>query len=213
MKTLTMLGSALVLFGFTNANADVAFYNATPAKYTIAATLPNGKVDTRDIDGHTPGLDSKSFVLAAGVKTVKVAITDDTGETVWKGSANQDDTYLIIPDGKGVKAVYSGTYGSPSDPPQVGLFLNLTGEPLTLDLEGNNGVGAVRGIAPAATFDAKKPVRLDPKESTYDVQGKSKGGEKVEIDGKVGPGRYCVLWKNTQGQVKITPLGSVPKKK
>ncbi|WP_434391517.1 hypothetical protein [Melittangium boletus] len=214
MKTLKMLGSALVLFGFSNANADVVFYNAAPAKYTVAVTLPNGKIDTRDISEHTPGLDSKSFVLAAGVKTVKVAITDDLGETVWKGSANQDDSFLIVPDGKGVKAVYAGTYGSyGSDAPQAALFLNLTGEPLTLDLEGHNGVGAVRGVTPAATFDPKKPVRLNPKEVTYNVLGKSKGGETVEVDGTVAPGRYCVLWKNTQGRVKVTTLGSIPKKK
>ena len=61
--------------------------------------------------------------------------------------------------------------------------------------------------------DPKKPVRLNPKEVTYNVLGKSKDGEKVEIDGTVGPGRYCVLWKNTQGRVKVTTLGSIPKKK
>lgn len=211
MKTLKMLVGALALFGVSNANADLLFYNATPAKYTIAATLPNGKVDTRDIDVNSPGLDSESFVLAAGVKTVKVAITDETGETVWKGSGNQGDTFIIVPDKKGVKAIYSGVYGG--DVTQLGLFMNLTGEPLTIDLVGHNGRGAVRGIKPPTTFEPKKPVRLDPSEVTYDIEGKTQGGEAVKIQGTMSPGRYCLIWKDDRGNIKATTLGNIPKKK
>ena len=212
MKTLKAMGCALVLFGFSAADAGPMFYNAMPGKYTIAVTLPNGKVDKQNISDGSSGLSSSSFVLAAGVKSVKVEISDDAGETVWKGTGKDDDTFVVVPGGKGVQVVYAGVYGSP-DSPQAGLFMNVSGESLKLDLEGHNGLGAVRGIVPGTSFDPKKPVRLDPKEVTYDVLAQVKGGEKEKISGTVGPGRYCLIWKDYKGALHATALGKIPKKK
>ena len=203
----------LSLSGVSIANADPHFYNATMNKYTVAATFPNGKVDTRDIGGISAGISSGYFLLSPGVKSLKIQISDDTGTAVWKGTSNPDDSFVIIPDPKGIKVVYAGAYGGP-DGPAAAVFMNISGEPMTLDLEGNNGVGAHRGISTGPAWDLKKMVRLDPKESTFSVLGKSaKGAEPTKIEGTVNAGYYYLLWKTERGEFRVQQLGKIVVKK
>lgn len=215
MKTF---GLALVLAAATvsTATAEPIFYNSTSKKFNIELTLPSGKKETADVNGHTPGIDGQMFVLAAGVSSVKVALLDDMNETVWTGTSGRDDAFLIVEDAKGkIKAIPAGVYGGTPLKTAI-VILNTSGEELTLDLEGHNGVGAKRGIKPSVgAFDTKKPIRLEDNESTYDVLAKTPGGEAVKVDGTASPGTYLLIYKDAQGKLKAHRLGAfeAPKKK
>ncbi len=212
MKTFGIV-VALSLIGVSTAKADPHFYNATANNYKVEATFPNGKVESRDLSGGSSGMSEGYFLFSPSVKAVKVAVLDDTGKSVWTGTAKADDIYMLAPGEKAIQVVYAGVYGG-SDGPRTAVFMNITGAPITIDLEGHNGVGANRGIAVGTAFDLKKSVRLDAKESTYSVLAKGKGGEKIDIEGSITPGHYVVIWKNGNGDVRAVELGKIalPKK-
>ena len=215
MKTF---GMALVVMAtaVSTAAADPVLYNATAKKLNIEITLPSGKKDTGDVSGHTPGIDSESFVLAAGVNSVKVALLDDMNETVWTGTSGRDDSWLIIEDAKGKIAVLNAGVRGGTPLTTALILINTSGDDLTIDLEGHNGVGAKRGIKPSVgSFDTKKPIRLEDNESTYNVLAKNKAGEAVKVEGTITPGTYSVIYKDAQGKLKTSRVGTfeAPKKK
>ena len=212
MKTLSLV-LMLSLSGLSIASADPHFYNATMNKYTVVATFPNGKVEKNDIGGISAGISSSYFLLSPGVKSLKIEIFDDTGASAWKGTSNPDDSFVIIPNDKGVKVVYAGAY-SGADGPAAAVFMNISGEPLKIDLEGHNGVGAHRGISPGTSWDLKKMVRLDHKESTFSILAQGdKGAEPTKIEGVVHPGYYYLLWKTECGNIQADQLGKIVVKK
>lgn len=208
MKTL--LCTFAVLFGAaTTANADAYFVNATSTEYTVEATFPNKKVQTRKLSPLSSNLAREYFLLAPGIEKLAIEIKDDTGAVAWKGTTGKDDMMLIAPAAKGIQVVYAGIYGG-SEATRAELFMNVTGEELTLDLFGGNGVASSLGVKPPLVFDAKKLVKLDPREASYEVKGKKKDGTEVEIEGKVSGFRYCVIWKTDSGGYRAWELGHIP---
>jgi hypothetical protein len=201
---------AALLFVAPCAMADPMIYNGTPGVLTLSATMPNGAVKKADLAGLATGISSTSFLLSPGIKSITVAAADDTGKSVWTGKVNADDSILIVPSGAAAKGVYAGVQGSPATP-QATLFMNITGEALSLDLEGHNGVGAHRGIIPPATFEPKKLVKLDPKEVTFDVQVKVGKADPVLIENsKLHVGFFTLVWKN-DGKILLYELGKIAK--
>ena len=188
-------------------HADPHFYNATPGAYKVVATLPNGAKDDRQLSSGASALTQESFTLAAGVKEIKVDILDDAGASVWKGTVKSNAIHVIVPAKSGVKVVYAGYYGSTSTPNAI-VAMNATGEPLTIDLEGRNGLSASRGNTQGTSFDTKKLIKLDARESTYGIKGKSKGAD-IAIDGTVAAGRYLLLWKNATGTYHGDTIGTI----
>jgi len=201
-----------ICLGASVASADPYFYNATSGTYTVELTQPNGKVDSTKLAGNSPGLSSGYFIMPPNIKSAKIGIKDDTGGSVWSGSVNRDDAMVIVPDGKGVKPIYAGEHGSSNGPHGL-IFMNISGESMTLDLVGHNGVGAVRGIKPAASFDPKQMIKIEPNEQTYDVVAKGKDGADLGITDKLHPDHYCLIWKDGSTKLHATDLGWIPKPK
>ncbi len=194
------LAGLLVLVGSaTTSLAEVRIYNATQSKLTVDVTFPNGKVESRKLDPAVDSIDEELWVTGFGVKAVKVAVSDEAGAAVWSGSLGSNDTGTVISSGKGATLIPSGAYSGDSSRPSV-VFMNITGDSLTLDLEGRNGLGAHRDITPPTSFDLKKPLMLDPRESTFGVMVKVKGSATpIKIDGQsVGGGRYYLVWKRSR---------------
>jgi hypothetical protein len=194
------------------AAADPIFYNATPGTFTVELTQPNGKVDKTKLDGNRPGFSSGYFLLPPNTKTAKVAIKDDTDASIWSGSTGVNDVMVIIPDGKGVKPIYAGAHGSDNGPHGM-MFMNISGETMTLDLFGHNGVGSVKGVKPATSFEPKNLIKVEPNEQTYDVTAKGKDGADLGITEKISPDHYSLIWKDGNAKLHITNLGWIPKKK
>ncbi len=187
------------------ANADATFYNATSETLTVEATSPNGKVEKQKLGDGTVVNSSSHFV---SVQKLGIRIFDDVGTELWKGTVGTNDVYVTIPDGKGTKTVFAGLYSGGFDTPKAGLFINLTGEPITIDLEGMNGIGAHRGITPAG-FDPKQLVRLDPKESYFTVTVKG-GKQEVTLKGNsITPGHYHAITKHPSKTYRILSLGYI----
>lgn len=195
----------------TNASADIKIYNGTQSKLKVDVTLPNGEVKSVSIDEAVDSLDSDGFTFAAGVNTVKVSIADDGGAAVWSGSLGSNDIGIVIPAGKGAKFVPAGTYSGDFSVPKSAAFINITGDAITLDLVGRNGLGAHRGLAMSTTgFDPKQVVKLDPRESTFGLRLNIKG-KAADIEGVVDPQRYYVLWKRSRdGEYRMSSLGYLP---
>ncbi len=208
MKQLPLIIFLLAMQAST-ARADARMLSAMPGAYTVEATYPNGKVDKRKLSGGSSALDSELFAFRPTVKTIKIAFVDDAGAVVWKGTAGPDDTYVLVPDGPHAKAVFAGGYGSPTDPPHKVVLMNVSGEKITLDLVGKNGVGANRGVVPGPVFDLKKAVKLDPKETSYTVEAKAANGDKIELESSISPGHYVLVWKNGNGAVRAVELGYI----
>ena len=196
----------------TNASANITIYNATQSKMKVDATLPNGEVKSVTLDEAVDSLDSDSFMFAAGVNTVKVSIAEEGGAAVWSGTLSSNDTGIVIPAGKGAKFVPSGTDSGEFSVPKSASFINLTGDAITLDLVGHNGLGAHRGIVMSTTgFVPKLVVKLDPRESTFGLRVTVKGKAATDIEGTVDPQRYWVLWKRSRdGEYRINNLGYLP---
>lgn len=196
----------------TNAAADVVVYNATQSKMKVDVTLPNGEVKSGTIDEAVDSLDSDAWTFGAGVNSVKVAIEDDSGTKVWSGTLGSNDTGVIISAGKGAKFVPSGTYSGTSGIPKAVALLNVTGDSITLDLVGRNGLGAHRGLVMSTTgYDPKQVQKLDPRESTFGIRLTVKGKEPADIEGIVSPERYYLLWKRSRDQqYRMTSLGYLP---
>lgn len=190
---------------------DVFFYNATSRGYKILMTLPNGTTDTHPISDSSDSMATDYFNLAPGIQEVKIQLTDDQGSLVCSGSARRDAAYTFFSEGSGVKMVQTGFYGGKDV--QAALFMNATGEPLILDLMGNNGLGSVRGIvAPANAFDPKAPVRLDPREASYAFKVTTTGGAAVSFyndNANVTPGKYYLLRKDARGLYRLETLGYI----
>lgn len=198
-----------VLAASTTAFAEAKFYNATSGTLTVEAKFPNGMVEKQRLNDGSNGASSIYFLTPPGVDKLDVRIYDDIGTELWKGSAGKNDTFVTIPDGKGTKTVYSGLYSGGFDTPKAALVMNLTGDALTIDLEGMNGVGSHRGIKPAG-FDPKQLVRLDPKESYFTVM--AKGGPKGEVEiksAKLQPGHYYLITKHPSDTYRLLMLGYI----
>ncbi len=196
----------------TTAAADIRVYNATQAKLKVEVTLPNGEVKSETLDEAVDSLDDGGFTFAAGVKTVKVSISNDSGTSIWSGSLGSNDVGVVIPAGKGAKFVPAGTYSGDFSVPRSAAFLNVTGDAMTLDLVGRNGLGAHRGLAMGTTgFDPKQTVKLDPRESTFGIRLTLKGKPATDIEGTVDPQRYYLLWKRSRdGEYRMSSLGYLP---
>lgn len=193
-----------------SAGADAYFVSAgVPGAYTVEATFPNQKVEKRTLDATTSSSDREYFLLPPGADKLGIVIRDDAGDVAWKGTVGKDDLTLIVPSKAGIKVQFAGIYAG-SGSPRGELFMNLTGESLTIDLAGGNGIAATRGISVPSEFDAKKLVKLDPREATYEVIGKIKGKDDIEFSGKVSAFHYCLLWKTDQGVYRAEELGTIP---
>ncbi len=198
--------SICVLAATATANADATFYNATSDTLTVEATFPNGKVEKQKLSDGSETTSSTHFIAPPSVQKLGIRVFDDVGTELWKGSVGSNDVYVTVPDGKGTKTLYAGLYSAGFDTPKAALFMNLTGEPITIDLEGMNGVGAHRGIKPAG-FDPKLFVRLDPKESYFTVTVKG-GKQEVTLKGNsITPGHYHLLTKHSATTYRILSLG------
>lgn len=196
----------------SNASADIKIYNATQSKLKVDVTLPNGEVKSVTLDEAVDSLDSGGFTFAAGVNTVKVSIADDAGTAMWSGSLGSNDVGVVIPAGKGSKFVPAGTYSGDFSVPKSASFLNVTGDAITLDLVGRNGLGAHRGLAMGTTgFDPKQVIKLDPREATFGIRLTLQGKPAAEIEGVVDPQRYYLLWKRSRdGEYRMSSLGYLP---
>lgn len=212
-KAMKQLALAAVTLGAlaTNASADVKIYNATQAKLKVDITLPNGDVKSSTLEPAVDSLDDESWIFAAGVKTVKVAIADDAGGAIWSGSLGVNDTGVVIPAGKGGKFVPAGTYSGDFNVPKSASFMNITGDALTLDLVGRNGLGSHQGVGMSTTgFDPKLIVKLDPREATFGIKLGVKGAVK-QIEGTVDPQRYYLVWKRSRdGEYRVNSIGYLP---
>ena len=216
MKTLA---AGLVLaISATAAHADVRIYNASQSKVTVDVTMPNGKVKSNKLEPAVDSVDDETWLMGLGVKTVKVAITDEAGTNLWSGSLDANDTGALVPSGKGVAFVRTGTYAGDFSTPKAVAFMNITGDSIKLDLEGHNGVGAHCDITPPTSFDLKKLLFMDPRESTFTVTIKKAGEEPIELDGQaLGSGHHVLVWKRSRdGAYRLLSAGylpSPPKKK
>ncbi len=185
-------------------------YNAMPMNVTADVTSPNGSVKTYKFDAISNSPSSQSQFYSPGVNTLKISIASDTGTALFSGTVGRDDVQLIVPTAKGAKLVYGGLY-SESGSPKAAAFMNLTGEPMTIDLEGGNGLGAHRGITPSAELDLKKLTSLDSRESSFTVLLKVKGKDPIKLDSsKVIPGGTYLVYKDTVGAYRLTRLGYLP---
>ena len=187
---------------------DVVVYNATPDAFRLESTEPNGKVSARKLGPASPAASSEHLLFAAGTKDVPLTLWSDLDEVVWKGTAHEGEVLVIVPGAKGATVWNAGFYGGSSEP-NAALFANVTGEALSLDLEGNNGQAAVRQVPVGSAFEAKKPVRLDAKESTWSAMVKLGEGDVKKLSGSVLPSRYYLLYKNVQGTVQLLMLGNL----
>jgi hypothetical protein len=194
------------------AAADPTIYSAVSGNHTVEATFPNGNVVKRKLSDGSESAAHESFLVPPGVDKLALKVFDDTGKEVWKGSSGPNDVHVLIPDGKDkVKGVFAGHYSGTGDTPRAALFINIADTDVTLDLVGQNGVGAHRGIKPGKAFDPKQLVRLDPKETYFQVEVKAKGGgDAVKTSGKVEAGRYYLVSKHPREGYRLLSLGHIP---
>lgn len=197
-----------VLAMTTTASANTTFYNATAETLTVEATFPNGKVEKLQVRDGTEIATSGYFLSPPGVDKLAIRIFDDVGTELWRGTAGPDDSFVTVPDGKGTRTVYAGRYGGGFSTPKAAVFMNITGEPISIDLEGMNGIGAHRGIKPGTAFDPKNQlVRLDPKETYFSVMVKAKGDPIKIKSSKVTAGHYFLITRHSHDTYRLLTLG------
>lgn len=185
---------------------DIYFFNGTTRACKIIITLPNGARQEHAVSDSNDSLSHDYFNLVPGIKQVQVQVVDDQGTPLCSGVAQRKGAYTIFPDGQGAKMLPTGYYGGKTT--QAALFMNSTGENLTLDLVGNNGVGSVRGIVPPVSFDPKSPVKLDPREASYSFKVTS-GGSPVAFyndNAHVVAGKYYWIRKDGRGNYRLEEL-------
>lgn len=199
-----------VLAATATASANPTIYSAVPGSYQVEAKFPNGKVETRKLSDGSESVSQDSFMVPPGVDKIVLRVLDDTGTEVWKGSSGPNDVHVLIADGKKVRGVFAGHYSGTGDTPRAALFMTLDAAGASLDLVGQNGVGAHRGIKLGKAFDPKKLLRLDPKETYFEVEVKVKGADPVKTSNKVTPGRYYLLSKHPREGYRLLSLGHIP---
>lgn len=208
-KLAPLAASLFTMLVASTTNADPKFYSSVKDDLVVHATFPNGKVETRKLSAGADTNSSEYFLVPPGVESLAIEVKDDLGNVVWKGKAGKDDVHVMIPDGKGYKGVFAGLAAASFSTPKVAIFMNATGEAMTLDLEGHNGVGAHRGISPKGGFDIKDAIRLDPGEATFDILIKAGSATPVKI-GTATPGRHYLISKKPSGGYRALMLGAVP---
>ncbi|MGV3625146.1 MAG: hypothetical protein ACO1OB_30280 [Archangium sp.] len=208
---MTRLAALCFALTATAALADLSIHNTLPSRVRVEVTQPNGKVEKRNLSDASPAASSTNFIFSPGPKKVPLAVFDDASEVAWKGEVGVDDVMVLVPDAKGLKAVFAGIYGG-TEGQRAAVFMNATGKPLTLDLFGQNGLASHKGVKPGAAFDLKQAVKLDARESTFSVTAKLGDDEALELSGRVMPARYYVLYLNTTGQLKLLQAGTITPK-
>ncbi len=205
VKSVVLVG-ALVGLG-SSALADVRVHNATTGELRVEVVYPNGAVKADTLSANTDSLDSSLFSVGPGIKQLTIRVLDDAGQVRWSAKVKDNDVYLLIPKGDGVSGVFAGTYTVAAEASRA-VFMNLTGQPVVLDLVGNNGLGAHRGVKPPATFNPKAPVKLDARETYFQATGKV-AGEVVEFDvDRVNRAYYYVVWQVPRsGKYRVEALG------
>lgn len=197
----------VVLASAATASGDARFHNATPKDVVVEVTMPNGQVKKLKMAAAVDSISSEMVLFAPGVDSVAVVVHDDAGAQLWSGKIGTSDEQVIAPATKGVTLLHAGFYAG-SNSPRAAAFVNLTGEAITVDLVGDNGKGAHRGLAPKATFDVAKAVVLDPAEASFAAEVRSGKGE-PETVGKVTPGYQYVIWK-ARGGYRMLQAGKLP---
>jgi len=203
LYTLLMVGTLAL-----SAWADPYFYNANPGEVTVKATLPSGATDSRKISASRIDFPSGYFTLHYAIEEIKVSIEDDAGQVLWSGPVKKNQILLILPPSAPSRVVQAGFYGS-NDKPNALVLMSMLPDNVTVDLEGHNGVGAVRGVSVGKAFDPKNLARLSENESTWDVLVKQPDGSLLKAENAVYPGRYIVIWKDEFGKVKTASLGTI----
>ncbi len=201
--------TALAVLTALPALADIELHNATIGAVRVELTQPNGEVTKRSMSAADPSASRELFLFPPGVKDVQLALFDDSGDSLWKGKARVDDVLVIVPTAKGAAVLVGGIYGG-SAGPRSAVFADVTGDKVTFDLVGGNGLGAHRKLSAGATFDLKKAVKLDPREASFSVKGARGTGEALELEtSRVVPSTFYVFYKNVRGEVRLLPAGII----
>lgn len=209
MKFKSLL-TVLFLALFTcPALADFYFFNTCFADYKLVIKMPNGTTDVKNISNAGTGGSYWNAILDYRIKSVTYDLQDDTGATIFSGKADESQYLVAVDDGGKVRVVNAGFYGGNAKPAGSILMTNLPGS-VSVDLLGDSGVGAIRGISLSNNFDPKKMVKLGTSESKWNMAVKVDG--KVETaDSGLHPGYYGMVWRNSAGQIKYLELGTISK--
>jgi hypothetical protein len=209
-RRVCLILSCLLLVATAAQATDVYFHNVSPQGLTVTITYPNGSTNSHPLSAGTDGSTYTYWDLSPGIKSVQATISDESGTQLWSGTANAKVALLVLPEGEGIKVVPCGF--SSGNTIQSGIMMNATGEPLTVDLEGSNGIAAIRNLTPPAAFDPKSAIKMDAREAGYYVKVKGASGP-IELysGGKIDPGRYYVLRKDTRGNYRCETFGYLKK--
>lgn len=199
---------SLLLLVTVAAQADPYFYNASPEKIKVKATLPNGNVDDRGLSASSVDFPSAYFTLHYAIAEIKVSIEDEGGKVLWSGPAKKNQAFLILPPSSSNRVVPCGYVGS-NKQPSAAVFMSLLPEDAAVDLVGHNGIGAVRGAALPKAFDTKNLVALCDKEASWNVLVKQADGTTVKAENVINPGRYVVVWRDQWGKNRTASLGTI----
>jgi hypothetical protein len=166
-------------------------------------TLPSGATKSTSLRAAGYGaLGGNSLDTPSELKEVPVAIQDESGQMLWSGKVPDEACLLVFENGGKVAVAQSG-WGSTvnSDPLHGFRFINLTGQPLKLDLQGQGGLKGMRGVELGAAPDFAKVIQAPAGERTYKLVVQDGSGGIVNPDaGTVGTGSVLVLF-NDNGKV------------
>ena len=150
--------------------------------------------------------------MPPGVDKLSLRVVDRAGKEVWKTTTGANDVYVLIPDGKKVKGVFAGHASGVGETPKAAGFISISPVDVTLDLVGQNGLGAHRGITPGKAFDPEQTIKLDPRETSFGVEVKLKDANvTVKTAAKVEAGRYYLVSTHRREGFRLLSLGYMPR--
>ena len=204
-----MLPVLVLLLASAPSFADLTVRSTIPRKFTVTCKAPDGAVKTANLSACSTALGKGTVDFSSAVKDCSFTLVDESGATAWEGRFVDDACVLVHEEGGKVQCVQAGWSNiANADPPKAFTFVNLTGQPLKLDLVRQDGGPGLMGVVVPAVpnYTLVTPAPGDERSFAVSIQGA--GGEVLNPKaGSASRGTVRVFFKNTSGGVSQDEAG------
>lgn len=204
MKLISIF-AVLVATSSTAFAGNATLYSTVPEDLTFEYELESGEPykDNLSRGSSAPGYRD---VSVKNKGTVEVTVKNGAG-TLITGKVTDGNAYLIYPQGGKTSIAVVGKTSKDWTPFPGVVVVNLSGDPLTLDLFEQGGSAGAKNVKIATAFDIKQAQQISASESWFTAIIHAQDGTTVKSTASMG--RYFVLHKDQSGAYAVSALGYI----
>lgn len=204
MKLIHIL--AILVFTSSTAFAgNATLYSMVPEDLTFEYELESGEPYKDNLSRGSSGPGYRD-VSVKNKGTVEVTVKNGAG-TLITGKVTDGNAYLIYPQGGKTAIAMVGKKSKDWTPFPGVVVVNISGDPLTLDLFEQGGSAGAKNVKIATAFDIKQAHQISASQSWFTAIIHAPDGSTVKSTASMGS--YFILHKDSSGAYAISALGYI----